>query len=131
MESGWVFYGPENDYSFPYPRLLRGKVMEKSTFFKNWRPIRGPMSFAAKGKKEVNTKSTQTNASHCPTETISGTVTVVLKGERKRSEEGMIQKRPTKVQRQQVEARVNPWSPDGPYTWRQNPVCISTPSLRC
>ena len=25
--------------------------MEKSTFLKNWRPIRGPMSFAAKEKK--------------------------------------------------------------------------------
>ena len=38
-------------------------------FLKNWHPVRGPMSFVAKGKK--NPKSRQTNTSHCPTKTIS------------------------------------------------------------
>ena len=36
LESGWVRYGPENGYEFPYPRLLRinlvFEVFEK-TFF--------------------------------------------------------------------------------------------------
>ena len=26
LESGWVVYGPENGYNFPYPRLLRYNV---------------------------------------------------------------------------------------------------------
>ena len=28
LESGWVVYGPENGYSFPYPRLFRVKFTE-------------------------------------------------------------------------------------------------------
>ena len=33
---------------------LRGYMPEKSTFLKNWHPVRGPMSFAAKGKNRHN-----------------------------------------------------------------------------
>ena len=51
---------------------------KKSTFLKNWRSICGHKSFAAKGKQKANTKSRQTNASRCPTKTISKTDTVVL-----------------------------------------------------
>ena len=32
---------------------LKGGVSEKSTFLKNWHPVRGPMSFVAKGKKSL------------------------------------------------------------------------------
>ena len=53
--------------------LLRGCRSKKSTFLKNWRPVRGPMSFAAKGKKKKKKRPNprQTNTSHCPTKTIS------------------------------------------------------------
>ena len=26
LKSGWVVYGPENGYNFPYPRLLRVNI---------------------------------------------------------------------------------------------------------
>ena len=53
---------------------LRGCRSKKSTFLKNWRPVRGPMSFAAKEKNTNKIKwlnPRQTNTSHCPTKTIS------------------------------------------------------------
>ena len=50
---------------------------EKSTFLRNWNPVRGPMSFAAKEKgkrvKKRLTNPRQTNTSHCPTKTIAKT----------------------------------------------------------
>ena len=47
---------------------LKGVGNGKIDIFKELTPIRGPMSSAAKGKK-VNTKSRQTNTSHCDTKT--------------------------------------------------------------
>ena len=36
LESGWVVYGPEDGYNFPYPRLLRvqlhGNVAERHMY---------------------------------------------------------------------------------------------------
>ena len=32
--------------------LLRGSMPEKSTFLRNWHPVRGPMSFVARGKRK-------------------------------------------------------------------------------
>ena len=37
-------------------RGLRGRMPEKSTFLRNWHPVRGPMSFAAKKGKRKRVK---------------------------------------------------------------------------
>ena len=33
LEFGWVVYGPENGYNFPYPLLLRGGVLFSEIVF--------------------------------------------------------------------------------------------------
>ena len=56
---------------------LRGRVSEKSTFFKELTPRSRTYELRGQGKR--CTKSRQTNTSHCPTKTISKTETHPLK----------------------------------------------------